>query len=77
MPRPSSQQAPYQVTYTFSTPFGEWYSLFGILYPAAYNSSPSLFDTGYLNKIPVTAGPFELGGIDQSSPDVTQIGYTS
>ena len=53
--------SPYQVKYTFATPFGEWASLFGILFPASYNATPSEFDNGYLNQIPVTGGPFKLG----------------
>jgi peptide/nickel transport system substrate-binding protein len=65
--------SPYEVKYTFSSPFGEWASLFGILFPAAYNATPSAFDNGYLNKIPVTGGPFELGSINTSSETVTLV----
>lgn len=64
---------PYQVTYTFSQPFGEWAAIFGILFPAAYNESPSKFDNGYLNQIPVTGGPFKVGNLDSSSQTVTLV----
>ena len=64
---------PDEVRYTFATPFGEWASLFGIVFPAAYNATPNEFDNGYLNKIPVTGGPFEVGSIDSSSETVTLV----
>ena len=65
--------SPYEVKYTFAAPFGEWASLFGIVYPASYNATPNEFDNGYLNKVPVTGGPFELGSIDSSSETVTVV----
>jgi peptide/nickel transport system substrate-binding protein len=65
--------SPYQVKYTFATPFGEWASLFGILFPASYNATPNEFDNGYLNKIPVTGGPFKLGSINSSSETITVV----
>ena len=65
--------SPYEVKYTFSTPFGEWGSLFGIVYPAQYNATPSAFDSGYNNRIPVTAGPFKVGDINQSAQTVTLV----
>jgi peptide/nickel transport system substrate-binding protein len=64
---------PYEVKYTFSTPFGEWASLFGVIYPAQYNATPSAFDNGYNNKIPVTAGPFKLDSINSSAQTVTLV----
>jgi peptide/nickel transport system substrate-binding protein len=65
--------SPYEVKYTFSTPFSEWPALFGIIYPAQYNATPSAFDNGYLNKIPVTGGPFKIGSINQSAQTVTLV----
>ena len=65
--------SPYEVKYTFASPFGEWASLFGIIYPAAYNATPSEFDNGYLNQVPVTGGPFELSDINSSSETVTVV----
>ena len=64
---------PYEVTYTFSTPFSEWAALFGVVYPAQYNETPSAFDNGYLNKIPVTGGPFKVQSINQSAQSVTLV----
>jgi peptide/nickel transport system substrate-binding protein len=65
--------SPYEVKYTFSTPFGEWASLFGIVFPAQYNATPSAFDNGYLNKIPVTGGPFKVSSINSSAQTVTLV----
>lgn len=61
----------YEVVVTFAKPFGEWQSNFNPLYPAEYNGDPKKFNSGYLNKIPVTAGPFKLGKIDQTAKTVT------
>ena len=64
---------PFDVVYTFSTPFGEWPSLFGVIYPAKYNASPTEFDKGYLNAIPVTGGPFKLGSLNAGNQTVTVV----
>ncbi len=65
--------SPYEVKYTFSTPFGEWGSLFGIIFPAQYNATPSAFDNGYLNKIPVTGGAFKISSINASAQTITLV----
>ena len=62
---------PYEVVVTFKRPFSEWQSLFSPLYPASANSSPAAFNKGWVNKIPITAGPFKLGNIDQTAKVVT------
>lgn len=61
----------YEVVVTFRKPFGEWQSLFNPLYPEATNSSPEAFNKGWLNKFPVSAGPFKLGKIDQTAKQIT------
>ncbi len=61
----------YDVVITFSTPFADWKSLFAPLYPAKYDSSPALFNKGYLNAIPVTAGPFGHPVFNKSAQTVT------
>lgn len=63
----------FDVVYTFSTPFGEWPSLFGVIYPAKYNASPTEFDKGYLNAIPVTGGPFKLEQLNSAAQTVTLV----
>lgn len=62
-----------QAVITFSKTFGEWQSLFAPLYPAKYQSTPKLFNTAYLNKIPVTSGPFQLDKLDKTGKTVTVV----
>jgi peptide/nickel transport system substrate-binding protein len=61
----------FDVVIKFATPFTDWKSLFSPLYPAAYNSDPNKFNKGYLNAIPVTAGPFANPQFDKSAQTVT------
>jgi peptide/nickel transport system substrate-binding protein len=60
-----------QVVLTFGTPFGDWKSLFSPLYPQSANASPDAFNNGWLNKIPVTAGPFRFAKFDQTAKTIT------
>ena len=64
----------FSVVIKFATPFSDWEGLLGSsapLYPAKYNSTPAEFNTGYLNKIPVTAGPFGNPVFNKSAQTVT------
>ncbi|WP_226900327.1 ABC transporter family substrate-binding protein [Nonomuraea phyllanthi] len=63
----------YEVVVTFDKPFGDWQSLFGPLMPASTNRTPAAFDNAWLNKIPVTAGPFKFGGFDQTAKTITLV----
>jgi len=63
----------HEVKITFATPFSEWRSLFTPLYPSSTNSSPDAFNNAWLNAIPVTAGPFKLGGFDRAKRTVTLV----
>jgi len=60
-----------QVVVTFARPFAEWPSLFSLLYPASTNADPAVFNTGWVNRIPTTAGPFALESIDKTAKTVT------
>ena len=57
----------FDVIVTFKTVYVEWQPLFNPLYPASTNSTPKHFDNDYLNKVPVTAGPFKFAGFDKSA----------
>ena len=59
------------VVVTFDKPFGEWLKLFDPLYPAKYTSDPDRFNSGYANKIPVTAGPYKVAKLDTSAKTLT------
>ena len=61
----------YEFKVTFKKPFADWQSLWNPLYPASTNSDPKVFNEGWVNKIPVTAGPFKLGSIDKTAKTVT------
>jgi peptide/nickel transport system substrate-binding protein len=62
-----------EVIATFDKPFADWMSLWSPLYPAKYQDSPEHFNKGYLNKIPLTAGPFKVDKIDKSAKTVTMV----
>ncbi|WP_308250035.1 ABC transporter family substrate-binding protein [Sphaerisporangium fuscum] len=61
----------YEVRVTFGNPFAEWQSLFWPLYPRSANATPQAFNTGWLNRIPVTAGPFRFASFDPTAKTVT------
>jgi peptide/nickel transport system substrate-binding protein len=60
-----------QIVVTFARTFAEWQGLFSPLYPVATNSDPVTFNTGWINKIPITAGPFMVDSIDQTAKTIT------
>ncbi|GAA2859244.1 ABC transporter family substrate-binding protein [Streptosporangium fragile] len=61
----------HQVVITFAKPFGDWQSLFSPLYPESTNATPEAFNTAWLNRIPVTAGPFAFVAFDPTAKTVT------
>lgn len=63
----------FEAVVTFSVPFGEWKGLFSILYPAKIIGTSAGFNKGYLGKIPLTAGPFKLSKMDQTTKVVTVV----
>ncbi|MFG3440773.1 ABC transporter family substrate-binding protein [Nonomuraea sp. NPDC047897] len=63
----------HEVVVTFARPFGDWQSLFGPLLPASVNRTPEAFNTAWLNRIPVTAGPFRFKAFDQTAKTVTLV----
>ncbi len=62
-----------QVVVTFARPFSDWQGLFGTLYPASTNTNPDVFNTGWTQRLPVTAGPFKVEQIDQIAKTITVI----
>ncbi|MDH2428243.1 ABC transporter family substrate-binding protein [Sphaerisporangium sp. TRM90804] len=63
----------YEVVVTFQHPFSEWQSLFWPLYPRSTNATPASFNTGWLNRVPATAGPFRFGSFDQTAKTITLV----
>jgi peptide/nickel transport system substrate-binding protein len=58
---------------TFRRSFGDWRGLFSPLYPASMNSDPAVFNTGWIEKPLVTAGPFTFDRIDRTAETVTLV----
>ncbi|HEX3900104.1 MAG TPA: ABC transporter family substrate-binding protein [Mycobacteriales bacterium] len=67
----------YDVVITFSKPYADWKGLFLPLYPGKYQSTPKLFNTGYVNAFPLTAGPFGNPVFNKSAQTVTVTPNTS
>ncbi|MGH7867761.1 MAG: ABC transporter family substrate-binding protein, partial [Candidatus Dormibacteraceae bacterium] len=59
------------VKINFRTPFAEWKGLLNFLYPASMYATADQFNNGWVNKIPVTAGPFKVKNIDQTDKTLT------
>ncbi|MCD0485691.1 ABC transporter family substrate-binding protein [Streptacidiphilus sp. ASG 303] len=62
-----------QAVVTFKKNFGDWTGLFAPLYPAKYTATADAFNKGYLNKIPMTAGPFKLQSMNATTKTVTVV----
>lgn len=60
-----------QVVVTFKQPFGEWQSLFYPLTPASLNATPAAFNSSWRASSPISAGPFAVQSIDQTTQTVT------
>ncbi|WP_433432809.1 ABC transporter family substrate-binding protein [Nonomuraea sp. CA-141351] len=62
---------------TFAKPYSEWQGMFNRatshLFPAAHMSTPEQFEKDYLQKIPVTSGPFKVESIDEGTKTLTLV----
>lgn len=64
---------PSEVKVTFAQAYADWRSLFSPLYPAAAYSTPRAFNTAWMNRLPITAGPFGVWRIDRTDKTVTLV----
>ncbi len=62
-----------EVIVTYAQPYADWQSIFYPLYPAATNKDPKVFNTGWLNSLLTTAGPFKLDSIDHTTQTLTLV----
>lgn len=62
-----------QAVVTFATPFSDWKTVFDPLYPATTNTNPQVFNTGWTQGFPVTAGPFKVARIDRTAMTITMV----
>ncbi|GLW07953.1 ABC transporter substrate-binding protein [Microtetraspora sp. NBRC 13810] len=63
----------HEVIVTFARPFADWQGLFSPLYPRVTNATPESFNDGWLNRIPITAGPYRFGSFDRTAKTVTLV----
>lgn len=61
----------HAVKVTFDGTYADWRSLFSPLYPATAYATPRAFNTGWVNRLPTTAGPFKFQGIDRTAKAIT------
>ncbi|MFG2847501.1 ABC transporter family substrate-binding protein [Kitasatospora sp. NPDC048296] len=64
---------PTEVKVTFAQPYADWQNLFRPLIPAAGISTPDDFNKGWLEKIPITAGPFKVGVADKTAQTLSLV----
>jgi peptide/nickel transport system substrate-binding protein len=57
----------------FDKTYAEWPGLFYGLYPMETNVDPAVFNTGWVSAPLITAGPFRVGGIDQTAKTITLV----
>lgn len=62
-----------QAIVTFATPFADWQTIFDPLYPASTNSNPTVFNEGWTQGFPVTAGAFKVEQIDRTAKTITMV----
>jgi peptide/nickel transport system substrate-binding protein len=60
-----------QAVVTYANPYADWQAQFSPLYPASTNGDPNVFNTGWIEKPQVTAGPFQVQGIDATAQTIT------
>ncbi|KAB8196044.1 ABC transporter family substrate-binding protein [Nonomuraea phyllanthi] len=62
---------------TFAKPYPEWQGLYNRnsswLYPAKSMETPDAYEKDYLQKVPVTAGPFKVESIDEGTKTLTLV----
>lgn len=61
------------VVVTFAKNYPDWPGMFSPLYPASTNETPEAFNKGWIDKLPVTAGPFKVESVDQTSKTATLV----
>jgi peptide/nickel transport system substrate-binding protein len=62
-----------EVVVTFAQPYADWQGLFDHLYPADTNNNPDVFNDGWKDKPPVTAGPFRWENLDKTAKTITLV----
>ncbi|WP_043245480.1 MULTISPECIES: ABC transporter family substrate-binding protein [unclassified Streptomyces] len=63
----------HEVKVVFRAPYADWQRLFTPLYPASAISTPERFNKGWIDQVPVTAGPFKVGKLDRTTETATVV----
>lgn len=63
----------YEVVVTFASPFVDWKSLFGDIYPAAEVATAADFNQGLTASLGLSGGPFTQGSVNQADQTVTLV----
>ncbi|HET9170147.1 MAG TPA: ABC transporter family substrate-binding protein [Actinospica sp.] len=63
----------FEVVVTYSTPFSDWKSMFGTMYPATEYDTAKDFNNALLTTLGLSAGPFEMGSVNQTDQTVTLV----
>ncbi|GAA3471161.1 ABC transporter family substrate-binding protein [Nonomuraea roseola] len=63
----------HDVIVTFSRHYPDWQGMFSPLIPASTSSDVTEFNKGWIDKFPVTAGPFKLEKMDQTAKTITLV----
>ncbi len=58
---------------TFKNKYADWQTLFNIFYPKPTNQDAKIFNEGWIDKIPTTAGPFAFGTLDKTAQTITLV----
>ncbi|WP_316529097.1 ABC transporter family substrate-binding protein [Kitasatospora brasiliensis] len=64
---------PSEVKVTFSEPYADWQNLFRPLVPAAGIATPDDFNKGWVEKVPITAGPLKIGVADKTAQTISLV----
>ncbi|MFI8459309.1 ABC transporter family substrate-binding protein [Kitasatospora sp. NPDC085464] len=62
-----------EVKVTFSEPYADWQNLFRPLVPAAGIATPDDFNKGWVEKVPITAGPLKIGVADKTAQTISLV----
>ncbi|MQS12360.1 ABC transporter family substrate-binding protein [Streptomyces kaniharaensis] len=64
---------PTEVKVTFAEPYADWQNLFRPLIPAAGIATADDFNKGWVERIPITAGPLKIGVADKTAQTLTLV----
>jgi peptide/nickel transport system substrate-binding protein len=63
----------HEAVVTFKNKYADWQGLFVNMYPKSTTTDPKTFNEGWIEKIPVSAGPFKFESLDKTAQTVTLV----